>query len=239
MYNGCQPDAGVVIGEDAALYGMTVTGGTISKSECNGNGCGTVFKLTRPISSGATWTHTVLFDFEAETGWAPFGGLAMGIGGAIYGTTFFGGSGGAGTVFELRPPDLADGPWAHTVLYNFTNLNGDGADPDAGVVFGPNGAIYGVTQNGVANGLGTVFELKPPASPGTTWSETVIHSFAGGRDGAEPEAGLTVVPGPDGRFALYGTTYFDRNGPCAATGAPSGLWHGVCNNPCAHRRDLD
>jgi len=222
VYNGCQPDAGVVLGEDGALYGMTVLGGTISKSECNGNGCGTVFKLTRPISSGASWTQTVLFDFDAETGWEPFGGLAIGPGAELYGTTFFGGTAGAGTVFQLQPPDRPGGAWTHTVLYNFTYANGDGAEPDAAVVIGPNGALYGVTQNGGVDGLGTVFELKPPASPGAAWSETIIHSFSGGSDGAEPEAGLTAVEGPDGRFALYGTTYFGGTGPCAATGAPAG-----------------
>lgn len=125
-------------------------------------------------------------------------------------------------MFQLQPPAYPGGAWTHTVLYNFTYANGDGADPDAGVVIAPNGALYGVTQNGGTHGLGAVFELNQPASPGAAWNETIIHSFSGGTDGAEPEAGLTIAPAPDGRFALYGATYFGGTGPCAATGAPSG-----------------
>jgi uncharacterized repeat protein (TIGR03803 family) len=52
-------------------------------------------------------------------------------------------------------------------------------------------------------GCGTVFELKPPASPGGAWTETVLYSFTGQNgDGAQPFAG--VLMGKDD--VLYGTT---------------------------------
>jgi uncharacterized repeat protein (TIGR03803 family) len=225
IYNGCQPD-GVVIGRDGALYGTTAGGGPI-QSACNPGGCGTVFKLAPPDSPLSEWMHTVLFNFAAQSGWLPLGGLTMGQSGELYGTTFFDGPGGAGTVFELKPPDSPGGTWSFSVLYSFTNANGDGGGPDGGVVAGPNGSLYGVTQNGGANGLGTVFELKPPRSPGAAWSEGVLFSF-GGADGAEPETNLAIGPGPGTAFALYGTTWYGGSGPCSATGAPAGCARFLC-----------
>jgi uncharacterized repeat protein (TIGR03803 family) len=219
FYNGCQP-GGVVIGRDGALYGTTAGGGPI-QSACNPGGCGTVFKLAPPGSPLSEWTHTVLFNFTAQSGWLPLGGLTMSESGELYGTTFFDGLGGAGTVFELKPPSSPGGTWGFSLLYSFTNANGDGGGPSAGVVIGPNGSIYGVTQNGGANGFGTVFELKPPVSRGGAWSEAVIYSF-GGADGAEPETGLAIGPGLGSALALYGTTWYGGSGPCAPTGAPRG-----------------
>jgi hypothetical protein len=55
--------------------------------------------------------------------------------------------------------------------------------------------------------MGTVFRLTPPNAIGGPWNETVLHSFAGGSDGANPGGGYGVgglVMGPNG--ALYGTT---------------------------------
>jgi len=70
------------------------------------------------------------------------------------------------------------------------------------VVFGKEGAIYGTTLAGGANGLGTIYVLKPPATAGSPWSESVLYSFANTCDGAEP--GSALVIGSNG--ALYGAT---------------------------------
>ena len=58
-----------------------------------------------------------------------------------------------------------------------------------------NGTLYGTTYKGGIHGLGTVFSI------GTSGAEQVLHSFAGGSDGASPLAGLIDVHG-----TLYGTT---------------------------------
>ena len=49
---------------------------------------------------------------------------------------------------------------------------------------------------------GAVWSLTPPAWPGRSWTEKVLHSFTGSDDGGNPVAGL--VMGDDG--TLYGTT---------------------------------
>jgi hypothetical protein len=107
-----------------------------------------------------------------------------------------------------------EGP-AFATIYNFTGAPSgcgttgqpacDGATPDARVLTGANGVLYGTTQTGgTANG-GTVFELRPPASPGGAWTETVIYSFPADSD---PSAALTA--GQNGE--LYGTTYYGGGG---------------------------
>src|SRR5579875_2464063 len=83
------------------------------------------------------------------------------------------------------------------VDYNFIGTNPDGAQPSAGVIQGKDGALYGTTQYGGANGNGVVFKVNPDGS-----NFQVIHNF-NYFDGAQPSAG--VIEGKDG--ALYGTTY--------------------------------
>src|SRR6185437_13486609 len=73
----------------------------------------------------------------------------------------------------------------------------DGQIPYAGLIQGSDGNFYGTTYNGGSSGLGTVFQVTP------TGTETVLHSFAGGSDGAHPYAAVTQ--GSDG--SIYGTTY--------------------------------
>ncbi|MGB8010018.1 MAG: choice-of-anchor tandem repeat GloVer-containing protein [Terriglobales bacterium] len=88
------------------------------------------------------------------------------------------------------------------VLYTFTGGTDGGQPYQAGVVFDTAGNLYGVTQFGGANNLGTVFQLTPSA--GGAWTETVLHSFTGVGDGEQPQAGLAI----DGAGNLYGTTSF-------------------------------
>jgi uncharacterized repeat protein (TIGR03803 family) len=73
----------------------------------------------------------------------------------------------------------------------------DGAIPAAGLIADRRGNLYGTTlDGGSAAGWGVVFKL----SPGGT--ETVLHAFTGGSDGANPQASLL-----GDRFGnLYGTT---------------------------------
>src|ERR1017187_4579276 len=97
--------------------------------------------------------------------------------------------GSCGTVFQINPSG------ALTSLYSFTGGN-DGGNPQAGLVQGSDGNLYGTTYGGGTNGDGTVFKIS------TGRAYTSLYSFTGGNDGANPWAGL--VQGRDGNF--YGTT---------------------------------
>jgi uncharacterized repeat protein (TIGR03803 family) len=81
-----------------------------------------------------------------------------------------------------------------TPLHDFTGP--DGSFPNAGVFRDSAGDLYGTTYSGGALGLGTVFKID------TSNNETVLYSFAGGTDGANPVAAVIV----DSAGNIYGTT---------------------------------
>ena len=86
---------------------------------------------------------------------------------------------------------------AVTVLYSFTG-SPDGDVPTAGLVLATDGNFYGMTDEGGADGQGTIFKMTPAGVV------TVLHSFAGGAsDGARPQDSR-LIQAADGNF--YGTT---------------------------------
>ena len=154
LHNFTGPDGAVphgVLITDAAgnLYGTTHNGGT--------SGYGTVFQLT---PSGAL---NVLHSFiGGGDGAYPEAGLIADMAGNLYGTTYGGGPGGQGTVFQLTPAGTL------YVLYSFTG-GSDGGRPGADLIADAAGNLYGTTSSGGATascpgGCGTVFELRVPAS---------------------------------------------------------------------------
>jgi len=72
----------------------------------------------------------------------------------------------------------------------------DGANPLAGLTIDSSGNLYGTASSGGDSGEGAVFKLNRAGI------ETVLYSFKGGTDGADPEAALILSEGN-----LYGTTY--------------------------------
>jgi uncharacterized repeat protein (TIGR03803 family) len=175
------------------LYGTTVQGGQYSS--------GTVFELTR---SGNTWTHTVLYSFTSGAdGGQPYGGVTLDADGNVYGTAVIGGTGtgapcvedGCGVVYKLN---YSGGRWKEHVIHSFTGGK-DGYGPGAGVTFGKDGNIYGMTPTGGADGFGIIYQLRP--ARGNNWKLHVIHSFTGGKDGASPPGGRLIL---DDAGNLYG-----------------------------------
>ena len=143
----------MAIGRGGVLYGTTSVGGTSDN--------GTVFSLTPPASSGGAWTLAVLCNFlEGFAATAPEAGVAIGHDGVLYGTTT-GGVFNTGTVYSLTPPSSAGGAWTETLLHTFTGYPSDGSGPEAGVVIGHDGVLYGTTPIGGASNKGTDFELRP------------------------------------------------------------------------------
>jgi uncharacterized repeat protein (TIGR03803 family) len=191
-YDGSAPNAGVILDRHGALYGTTVSGGTLNN--------GTVYKLT--AEGQKKWTKTVLHSFSSPPdGALPFAGVIFGRDGALYGTTGVGGNPSYGTVYKLTPPASGGTLWNETVLYSFTG-GADGANPSNGsLIIDSSGALYGTTINGGNSGNGTVYKLTPPASGGTLWNETVLYSFTGGADGRYGSSSLIF----DSSGALYGT----------------------------------
>jgi uncharacterized repeat protein (TIGR03803 family) len=175
------------------LYGTTETGGGTACDE----GCGTVFRLAP--TSGGGWNYQVLHAFRLDNGDGIYptftSPLVLDKAGNVYGTTWEGGSLGAGCVFEVSPQP--DGSWTEKVIHSFT-ASPDGSEPQAGLVMDAAGNLYGTTVEGGVNGDGAIFELSP--SSGGGWNEKVIYSFAG-PDGASPYDPPTI----DAAGNLYGT----------------------------------
>ena len=73
----------------------------------------------------------------------------------------------------------------------------DGAFPYAGLVFDASGALL---QHDIWRQQRV--QLSPPATSGSTWTESVLYHFTGGSDGYAPYAGLIF----DAAGTLYGTT---------------------------------
>jgi len=185
--DGTYIPAGLVEGSDGNFYGTTEEGGLETY------GGGTIFKIT---PSGAL---TTLYRFCSQSscsdGEFPYAGLVQGSDGNFYGTTPEGGLFGKGTIFKITPSG------ALTTLYSFCFLIGcpDGFDPLEGLVQGRDGNFYGTTEEGGANGKGTIFKITPSGSL------TTLYSFcaqSGCTDGSSPFGWL--VQGRDGNF--YGTT---------------------------------
>jgi len=207
--DGAEPQ-GLIFDGSGNLYGTTELGGL---PQCYHNDpCGTVFELS-PNGSGG-WTETIIYRFlGGGDGFLANGGLIFDNSGNLYGTTSAGGLNngcgssngqGCGTAFELSPN--GSGGWTETVLYNFASTASDGANPAAGLIFDQSGNLYGTTGEGGEGACGnvdrcgTVFKLSPNGSGG--WTETILYSFQGASDGANPAAGLIF----DKTGNLYGTT---------------------------------
>jgi uncharacterized repeat protein (TIGR03803 family) len=170
--DGQSPSSGLTIDRTGALYGTTHYGGAGTCQDNWGSvvGCGTVFKLTPPRSGTTTWTKTTLHSFTSSPdGGLPAGTLRLDAAGAIYGTTYEGGTSGGGTVFKLTPSGAGQTGWRESILHNFAGP--DGAGPQGGVIADASGRLYG-TASGGGNGYGVVFRLSPPTSRQTAWTES-------------------------------------------------------------------
>jgi len=142
---------------------------------------GSVYRITKDGN------FTVLHSFSQFAA-NPAGPLVQGTDSAFYGTTYRGGPGHYGTIFRVS--SASD----FKVLVNFNWTNG--AYPYAGLTQASDGNFYGVAyEGGDANGDGVLFRMSPQGAL------TVLHTFTGGSDGANPVSGL--VQASDGN--LYGT----------------------------------
>jgi uncharacterized repeat protein (TIGR03803 family) len=178
-----------------------------------------VFGLSLTIATATT--TDVIFSFDEDDGEYADTDLETDSVGNIYGTTVLGGDFGGGTVFQLTPTGNG---WVHTVLYSFTGGT-DGGEPYKGVTLDRHGNLYGTAVTGGSGscegGCGVVYKLTNNKG---TWTQTIVHAFTGGNDGAGPGSRVTVdrhgniygMAPTGGAFGL-GTIYKIRP-------APHGAW---------------
>jgi uncharacterized repeat protein (TIGR03803 family) len=180
--DGGNPRSALVIGRDGNFYGTAFVGGA-----CGG---GTVYRLT----PGGTFTLLQSFGSLSSPGAYP-NGITLGNDGNFYGTTYWGGSSGGGSVFQLTPSGT------FTTLYSF-NGTSDGGNPDTSLTLAKDGNFYGTTVGVGFGNFGTVFKISPAGAFST------LHSFTGGSDGAYVAAPL--MQASDGNF--YGISSLGGTG---------------------------
>jgi uncharacterized repeat protein (TIGR03803 family) len=193
--DGYYPQARLVQASNGDLYGTTPVGG-IQSSACIYGSCGTVFKIT------PEGTLTTLYSFCTQSGCLdgayPQAGLVQVTNGDFYGTTPIGGIqnsaciyGSCGTVFKITASGTLN------TLYSFCAQGGcpDGQYPGAALVQATNGDLYGSTEAGGANAIGTagtVFKVTPSGTLTTPYS---FCSQSGCLDGAYPAGALVEARG--------------------------------------------
>jgi uncharacterized repeat protein (TIGR03803 family) len=156
---------------------------------------------TAVVASAQTYHQLAVFPESGTDGAYPWAPVVQGPDGNLYGTTTSGGNNNNGVIFKVTPAGKL------TVLYTFCETSGcpDGSTPEAGLVVGTDGNLYGttaydgtITGSGVASG--TIFKIT------LAGKLTTLYTFCNEwpcKDGATPMAGL--VEGTDGNF--YGTTH--------------------------------
>lgn len=176
--DGQYPYASVVRDPAGNLYGTTLGDGFATY--------GTLYRLTP--AGKETVVHT--FTGGADGGFPFYGGLIRDPAGNLYGTTSYGGAFTFfGTVFKMSTAGQ------YGVLYSFSGRT-DGGQPNTSVIRDAAGNLYGATVSGGALGHGTIFKLD------VNNQETVLYSFKGETDPANPSAPLSL----DAHGNLYGCT---------------------------------
>ncbi len=187
------PEASLILDSSGNLFGTTFGGG---------NDRGTVFEIAK-TATGYAATPTVLATLSGGNPYTPYGAypeapVVMDAAGDQFGTAFYGGIGGGGTVFEVAKTGAS---YAATPILLATFGPGTGGfNPEAGLTIDGNGDLFGTTQAGGAGGFGTVFEIAHGAT-GYASAPAILAGFDGSPN-AFPVAALLA----DGSGNLFGTT---------------------------------
>lgn len=192
--DGQYPSTTLLSAIDGYLYGTVRYGGAAQ--------CGSLFRVSPSTGAFEVMRPFAVLGRRTE-GCNPRGAMAQGPDGWIYGTTEYGGSADAGTVYKWNPHS-----GAFKTLRSFAGWGtGDGYSPMS-VALSPSGELFGLTPAGGKFDVGTIYSLNPDGS-----QYRVVYSFTNQTDtiGSGPYGQLLLAK--DGNF--YGST--GRGGFCCGT----------------------
>lgn len=201
--NGSQPGAGITVGQDGNLYGVTYYGVT------GAWGC----FYSMPATGGAI---SLLGLFNNGGGWLPKAPPVLGPDGNFYGTTYSGGPGDSGTIYRIS----TNGTFTQLATLGGTN----GINPIAPLCLGADGAMYGTTYSGSTGNAGTVFRVT------TNGDFRTLLCFFNNTSGGYPAGGMAL--GPDGLMYGTTTSGGTNNGSGLGTVfrlLPSGTNYNLTN----------
>src|SRR5262249_48605754 len=148
--SGANPTTDLVLATDGSLYGVANGGAS---------GSGVLFR-----TDGDGNNFEVLHSFVFGEGSGPMG-IVPASDGLLYGTLVSGGDFFSGTVYSFDPQTSA-----LTVLRSLSNS--DGTYPQACVIEGADGLLYGSASNGGSFFSGTVYRLEKSGA-----NFTVLYEF--------------------------------------------------------------
>jgi uncharacterized repeat protein (TIGR03803 family) len=177
--DGAYPESPVALDKQGNIYGTTTQGGSTNS--------GVVFKVD------TAGNETVLHNFGGVgDGIIPAGGPTLDNAGSLYGVTGQGGSYNDGVIYKV------DAQGNETVLHSFTGATNDGKYPTyTTVVIGPDGNLYGVTQEGGSADAGILYRLNKSGKL------TILHNFMGGTTDGCNAMGVPLLDKADN---FYGVT---------------------------------
>ncbi len=178
---GNRPSGGLLL-NGGKIYGVTSTGGA--------NYDGNIFEFD-PSNNQISTIH-VFDNTTNSSGERPIGGLIKASNGKLYGMTIGGGVNNDGVIYSY---DL--GTSTYTKLFDFTK-NTTGENPEGRLIQASNGLLYGFTNSGGANNLGTIFSFNV-----STNTHALIHSFSNSTGSGYPEFSLFEAS----NSKLYGISY--------------------------------
>jgi len=149
VFLGADPVGTLTFGPDGSVYGN-------AQQEGKTNG-GAVFKMS---ADGTAFTILHSFsqpNFDSADGSLPAGPLVFGPDGRLYGLNGYGGAFGDGTLFKV-PTDGAK----FFALHDFKPAESEHSL--TGLTQGQDGNLYGISNDGGANGSGTIFRVAFPAA---------------------------------------------------------------------------
>jgi uncharacterized repeat protein (TIGR03803 family) len=149
---GSSPCTGMIQGKDGKLYGATDGGRPLNE--------GNIYKVT------TAGVNTGLHDFNSVTdggcnpgaGGFPVVSLLQVTDGNFYGTNYGGALANNGSIYKLTPANVFS-------VFLFPADNSDGNQPYTTLIQHTNGLVYGTSNGGGANSVGTFFSVATGDAP--------------------------------------------------------------------------
>jgi uncharacterized repeat protein (TIGR03803 family) len=185
---GSQPKGGVIQASNGLFYGTTELGGYF----------GGIFRM----DAAGVFSVVHRFDAYASDGASPVSGLIEAKDGFLYGTAPVGGQPVSdpryGVVYRM------DKNGTVTVVHTFKGP--DGSKPQAALVQGADGGLYGSTVVGGASGLGVLFRVDPAAAPAASLTSVTLNPTQ--VTGGSPSTGTVTLsaPAPSGGASVLLTS---------------------------------
>ena len=201
--DGAYPQAGLVQGTDGNFYGTTYQGGP--------SGVGTVFRISPGGGLTTLWSFTGCTD-----GSYPHAELVQGSDGNFYGTTQLGGPSGDGAMFRITTNDDLTTLWQFCSVQDGSGDCLDGAYPEATLLQGSDGTLYGTTSYGGPSGYGTLFQLILPCTITTSSSPA---SGGGTTGGGTYDCGSSVMVCATPNACYSFVNWTDQNSNVVSTSA--------------------